>query len=237
MLFAAPRATHRSAIARPIASAPFHLAQPLETAAIRCVAVIRIETLMPSFEKVARNGSYLKDRALIARILFSLLAIALVSPTQAEDISREYRIKAAYLYNLGKFITWPNENEIPKDAPITICIYGYNPFERYLDKLQERQIRGRPISVRYLGENDAVDGCQLLFISQLNTLRPKLLSAPPPYPPILTISDDQDFLNHGGHVSLVANNNNVQLDIDLTRAKQTGFNVSASLLEIAHRIQ
>lgn len=174
---------------------------------------------------------------LIARILFSLLALALVSRVQADEISREYRIKAAYLYNLGKFIIWPNENEMPKDAPITICVYGYNPFERYLDKLQERQIRGRSISVRYLAEQDAVESCQLLFVSKLNTSRPKLLSAPPPYPPILTISDDQDFLNQGGHVSLVTANNNVQLDIDLTRAKQTGFNVSASLLEIAHRIQ
>ncbi|MFT3931329.1 MAG: YfiR family protein [Spongiibacteraceae bacterium] len=192
---------------------------------------------MRSFEKIARNGSFLKDRMRVASILFSLLALVLASRTHAEEISREYRIKAAYLYNLGKFIIWPNENEMPKDAPITICIYGYNPFDRYLDKLQERQIRGKPISVRYLGENDAIDSCQLLFISQLNTSRPKLLSAPPPYPPILTISDDQDFLNHGGHVSLVAANNNVQLDIDLTRAKQTGFNVSASLLEIAHRIQ
>lgn len=192
---------------------------------------------MRSFETIGRKGPYLKGRILAARILFSLLAVALVSRAQADEISREYRIKAAYLYNLGKFIIWPNENDMPKDAPITLCVYGYNPFERYLDKLQERQIRGRSIAVRYLSEHDAIESCQLLFISQLNTTRPKLLSAPPPYPPILTISDDQDFLNQGGHVSLVAANNNVQLDIDLTRAKQTGFNVSASLLEIAHRIQ
>lgn len=178
-----------------------------------------------------RNG-------LIARTLFSLLALmGVISHAIADDLSREYRIKAAYLYNLGKFIIWPNEGEMPKEAPITLCVYGYNPFENYLDKLQERQIRGRAISVRYIGEQDAVDSCQLLFISQLNTSRPKLLTAPPPYPPILTVSDDQDFLNHGGHVSLVAASNNVQLDINLTRAKQTGFNVSASLLEIAHRIQ
>lgn len=177
-------------------------------------------------------------KGFIARILLSLLAVAAFAMRAgADDLSREYRIKAAYLYNLGKFINWPNENEMPKDAPITLCVYGYNPFDSYLDKLQERQIRGRAIAVRYLTEQDPVESCQLLFISRLNTSQPKVLNAPAPYPPILTVSDDQDFLNRGGHVSLVTVNNNIQLDINLTRAKQTGFSVSANLLEIAHRIQ
>lgn len=223
MLSAVPCAYFRYPTERPTVLAFFYLTRPLDSAEIRSVADVRTEILM-------RNG-------IVARILFLLFAVALDSQAHADEISREYRIKAAYLYNLGKFIIWPNESDMPKDAPITLCVYGYNPFERYLDKLQERQIRGRSIAVRYLGEHDAIDNCQLLFISQLNTSRPKLLSAPPPYPPILTVSDDQDFLNQGGHVSLVTANNNVQLDINLTRAKQTGFNVSASLLEIAHRIQ
>jgi hypothetical protein len=103
--------------------------------------------------------------------------------------------------------------------------------------LRERQIRGRAIAVRYIGDNDAVESCQLLFISQFNKAQPKLLAAPPPYPPILTVSDERDFLDHGGQVSLVTVSNNIQLDINLTRAKQAGFSVSANLLEIAHRIQ
>lgn len=178
-----------------------------------------------------RNG-------LIARILLSLLAMStLSSHALTDDLSREYRIKAAYLYNLGKFITWPNENDMAKDAAITLCVYGYNPFDNYLDKLQEKQIRGRAIAVRYLGEHDPVDSCQLIFISHRNKTLPKLLAAPPPYPPILTVSDDRDFLNRGGQVSLVTASNNIQLDINLTRAKQAGFSVSANLLEIAHRIQ
>lgn len=175
---------------------------------------------------------------LITRILLSTMALVSLDARGAtDDLSREYRIKAAYLYNLSKFITWPNEENMAKDAPITLCVYGYNPFETYLEKLQDRQIRGRAIAVRYVGEHDSVDGCQLLFISQHNTTEPKLLNAPPPYPPILTVSDDQDFLSRGGVVTLITVSNNVQLDINLTRAKAAGFSVSANLLEIAHRIQ
>ena len=175
--------------------------------------------------------------SLLLRALSPLLALLIVLPARSEDLSREYRIKAAYLYNLSKFIVWPGEDTLPKEVPIKICVYGYNPFDNYLDKLRERPVRGRMIAIRYVQERESIDDCQMLFVSQHNTATPKLLNAAPPYPPILTVSDDEDFLTRGGLVSLVTVNNNVQLDINLTRAKQTGFSVSANLLEIAHRIQ
>ena len=175
--------------------------------------------------------------SLLLRAFSPLLALLMAMPACGEDLSREYRIKAAYLYNLSKFIVWPGEETLPKDVPITICVYGYNPFDNYLDKLRERPVRGRMIAIRYVQERESTDDCQMLFVSQHNTATPKLLNAAPPYPPILTVSDDEDFLTRGGLVSLVTVSNNVQLDINLTRAKQTGFSVSANLLEIAHRIQ
>jgi len=171
------------------------------------------------------------------RLFILLIGVGLGTTARGEEISREYRIKAAYLYNLSKFITWPNEATISQETPITLCVYGYNPFDKYLDKLRERPVKGRTISVRHIAENQPMDDCQLLFISQHNAAGPKMLAAPAPFPPILTVSDDPDFLMRGGMVALITVNNNVQLDINLTRAKQAGFTFSASLLEVAHRIQ
>lgn len=171
------------------------------------------------------------------RALSPLLALLIIMPARSEDLSREYRIKAAYLFNLSKFIIWPDETSHPADEPITICVYGYNPFENYLEKLEGRLVRQRPIAIRYVDEKASTDECQMLFISQHNAGMPKLLAAKPPYPPILTVSDDEDFLSRGGIVSMVTVNNSIQLDINLTRAKQAGFSISANLLEVAHRIQ
>lgn len=182
-----------------------------------------------------RKGLRARIASLLVAGLLLMLSAALASA--GDDLSREYRIKAAYLYNLSKFITWPDEESQGKDVPITLCVYGYNPFENYLEKLREHPVKGRSIAIRYVDEHQSVDNCQLLFISQHNTTAPKLLSAQPPYPPVLTVSDDQDFLARGGLVSLITVSNSVQLDINLTRAKQAGFSFSANLLEIAHRIQ
>jgi hypothetical protein len=172
------------------------------------------------------------------RIGIALLALFAVLPLRAEELSREYRIKAAYLYNLTKFINWPDEKAWPADAPITICIYGFNPFDTYLEKLSERTAKNRRIALHYLAANSssATASCQILFISQYNTLQPDVLKTPAPSQPILTVGDDPDFIAHNGLIGLVAVGNNVQLDVHLSRARQAGFTVSANLLEIAHKV-
>ncbi len=172
------------------------------------------------------------------RIGIALLALLAVTPARSEELSREYRIKAAFLYNLTKFITWPNEKAWAADAPITICVYGFNPFDTYLEKLSERTAKNRRIAVRYLSANtgSVIDICQVVFVSQYNTAQPELLKTPILSQPVLTVGDDPDFIPHNGLIGLVAVGNNVQLDIDLTRARQAGFMVSANLLEIAHKI-
>lgn len=174
----------------------------------------------------------------IWRTGIALLTLLAVLPAHAEELSREHRIKAAYLYNLTKFITWPDEKSWAANMPITICVFGFNPFDTYLEKLGERTAKNRRIALRYLVADtaSALDKCQILFVSQYNTVQPDLLKTPVPSQPILTVGDDPDFIAHNGLIGLVAVGNNVQLDIHLTRARQAGFSVSANLLEIAHEV-
>lgn len=163
-----------------------------------------------------------------------MLVLATTSAT-ALEVSREYRIKAAYLYNLLRFITWPDDGRAPGD-PITICVYGFNPFDRYLDQLEQRRVDDRPISVQYIGERRKLAGCDMVFISQYNTTEPELLQAENPIPPILTVGDGDNFVRRGGMVGLVTVGNNIQLDVNRTRGRAAGFQFSANLLEVARTV-
>lgn len=178
-----------------------------------------------------------------ARKLAAALAAALAlhgpgSAAQAPEPAREYKIKAAYLYNLSKFIEWPEEKGQEAETAFTICVYGRNPFADSLEKLREHKVKGRSIVIHYVAENQSIDGCKLVFLSRENTGPvPKALTGNGGNAPILSVSDDKNFLANGGLISLVTENDNVVLDINLTRAKQIGFNISANLLEIAHKVQ
>jgi hypothetical protein len=173
----------------------------------------------------------------------AVLAVAIALPgtivsAQTEEPAREYKIKAAYLFNLSKFIEWPDEKSQDAETPFTICVYGRNPFGDSLEKLREHKVKGRSIVIHYVAENQAIDSCRLVFLPRDNTAAvPKALSSAGGNAPILSVSDDQNFLANGGLISLVTENNTVLLDINLTRAKQIGFNISANLLEIAHKVQ
>jgi hypothetical protein len=186
-------------------------------------------------------AAWLKPGRARRSVVALALAIALpgtLASAQSEEPAREYKIKAAYLFNLSKFIEWPEEKSQDAETPFTICVYGHNPFGDSLEKLREHKVKGRSIAIHYVAENQPVDSCKLVFLSRDNTAAvPKALSNAGGNAPILSVSDDKNFLASGGLISLVTENNTVLLDINLTRAKQIGFNISANLLEIAHKVQ
>lgn len=176
-------------------------------------------------------------RRVVAMIL-ALAALPAGISVQADEPAREYKIKAAYLFNLSKFIEWPEEKSQDAEMPFTICVYGHNPFGQSLEKLREHKVKGRNIAIDYVPENQPIEHCRLVFLSRDNPAPiPRVLTNGGGNAAILSVSDDKNFLAGGGLISLVTENDTVLLDINLTRAKQIGFNISANLLEIAHKVQ
>src|SRR5690348_2325090 len=46
------------------------------------------------------------------------------------DRPSEYQVKAAYLYNFGKFVTWPDAGVA---SEFDVCVLGADPFGTLLD--------------------------------------------------------------------------------------------------------
>ncbi len=171
-----------------------------------------------------------KPSTLISRYLCLLAFIAAPALANEDIVSREYKIKAAYLYNLIKFVNWPVTEQL-SNTTTNICLYGDNPFDGHLDKLSTRKAKGRNIQVSYLKANQDQSSCHILFISSSSSANTTLLTQEHPY--LLTVGEDNQFLDNGGLISLVVANNNVQLQINLTKAKMLDFEISGNLLEIA----
>ncbi|WP_205847964.1 YfiR family protein [Anaerohalosphaera lusitana] len=71
------------------------------------------------------------------------------------EVSREYKLKAAFIYNFTKFITWPDKafqdgtssTGRQKDAPIVIGIIGKSPFGDAFKPITEKKVRGREVKI------------------------------------------------------------------------------------------
>ncbi|MCP3907205.1 MAG: YfiR family protein, partial [Oceanicoccus sp.] len=112
-----------------------------------------------------------------------------------------------------------------------ICVYRANPFDGHLNKLSSRKAKGREITINYLKTDDDRSNCHILFIPNAHADEIQLIEQSDQS--ILTVGENQSFLTDGGLISLVVANNNVQFQINLTKAKQLGFEISGNLLEIA----
>lgn len=158
----------------------------------------------------------------------------------------ESEIKAFYLYNFIKFVTWPDE---PTTADIKICIAGDNPFSAMTEKLSSREVRNRQITVQsenlsssnYSGTSseDSADysGCSVLFLGASEANFYTELLDDLGNSSVLTISDIDGFVDNGGMIGFIKVGNVVRFDINLKKARQAELNMSAKLLELANRVE
>lgn len=142
-------------------------------------------------------------------------------------------VKAVFLYNFSKFVTWPNTT--PTNGSFVIGILGSNPFGNYLEQVVEGEtVDGQKIDVQYYNDASEVKNCQILFITKPNAADiAKTLAGRT----ILTVGDGEEFAKSGGIIRFFVENNKIRLRINQRHAKAAGLQISSKLLRIADVIE
>src|SRR5207244_3549829 len=100
-----------------------------------------------------------------------LLAGALESLAQTEP-SREYQVKAVFLFNFAQFVDWPTQAFAQAQTPLVIGVLGEDPFGAYLDEtVRGEKANRRPLSVQRYRQVAEIKTCHVLFISRSETDR------------------------------------------------------------------
>ncbi len=99
-------------------------------------------------------------RSRLMSLVFLVVALPLavccvgLSPLTAQDdeemgASREYRIKAAYLYQFGRYVEWPAKSFPTPQSPFVIGVMKEDPIAADLEQIARiKKIQDRPIQVR-----------------------------------------------------------------------------------------
>ena len=156
-----------------------------------------------------------------------LLAVAAHSRPAAQDVSKEYRVKAAFLYNFVKYVEWPAP---AATGPIVVCVAGRNPFGTLLaDIIRGETVAGRPLAARVILEPEP--GCHVLFVPSGANAPAYLKSARGT--PTLTVGEADDFIEQGGLVRFYLDNGTVRFEINRETADRSGLRISSRLLQLA----
>jgi hypothetical protein len=163
-----------------------------------------------------------------------VVAASLALPCYADAPTREYIVKAAFIYNFTQFIEWPDSAFDSKDAPFVIATFGDDPFNGALDQtMSGKSAASRSIVVKHFGSVDDVQSCQLLFVPATQDSNLKALSDKLNNKPILTVGESDAFIEAGGDIRFYLDGNRIRFEIDPSPIETDGLKVSAKLMKLA----
>lgn len=146
------------------------------------------------------------------------------------------QVEAAYLYNFGKFVTWPPDRTSEADQ-FQICVLGKDPFGSVLDSTVEgERIGGRQIAIQRITRVQQAAPCNILFVSTSEeaNLHPVLDEANRLH--ILTVSDVKHFAQRGGVIGLSVQEERVRFEVNRKAAERSHLQLSSELLKVAIKV-
>jgi hypothetical protein len=150
---------------------------------------------------------------------------------QAQQLS-EYQVKAAYLYNFGKFVEWPSG--AAGGSQVSICVLGQDPFGPALDAvLAGERIQGKSVVLRRIAKAQEAMECGILFISSSEDRRLSDVLSTVEHVAVLTVSDIPEFSRRGGMIQFVLEGKRVRFEVNLASAQNAGLTLSSELLKVA----
>ncbi len=147
----------------------------------------------------------------------------------------EYELKAAYLFNFGKFVEWPNEAFKKPSNPFIIGIYGNEPFSEVLQQIiQNKTIQNRPVIIINVSNFEEAATCNILYVSKINKLQLNELLQAINNKPILTVGDNiEDFCQTGGIINFTSQYSQKRFEINNKASARALLVISSKLLALS----
>lgn len=166
-----------------------------------------------------------------------LLGFPGVGVNAATAPTRAAHAKAAALSNVIAFTEWPKSAFATEDAPLVLGVVGQGSVTALLEQyLANEAWLGRRITLRHVGSSSEAHSCHVIFVTDLEHARWKVLAPAIAGRPILTVSDAAGFAQQGGIVEFVLDRDKVQLKVNLGVAREAGLTISSKVLRIAQII-
>jgi hypothetical protein len=163
-----------------------------------------------------------------------LLLAFCASALPGEVVSREYQLKAVYIYHFTEFVDWPKTAFSTPDSPIVIGVLGPDPFAGHLEQaIRDERVRNRRLIIQRYQRVQEVENCHLLFISASENARLEGILAELKGRSILTVGETEDFALRGGMIQFIKVENRIRFRVNLGAARAAKIQISSKILRSA----
>ena len=141
----------------------------------------------------------------------------------------ERAVRAAYLFNLTKYVSWPQELR-----ELKICSLADQRTGLQLKQLLEgKTSEGRAVHVVLDPSQIEQRQCAILYLDGTPPDRAAPVLQDIDKAPVLTVGDDAIFARQGGMVGLVRAEDQIQLVVNMAALRSAGIRMSSRLLDLA----
>jgi hypothetical protein len=146
----------------------------------------------------------------------------------------EEQIKAAFIVNFPKYVEWSPSAFPSTNSPVIIATLGEGKVVAELQKMiVSRTVNGRSIVLKSCSDETLAAGFHILFVSsggqqQWNDWAARLDGAS-----VLTVGENEGFLENRGMIHLARRDRKVSLEINLNATTRARLKLSSKLLSVA----
>jgi hypothetical protein len=181
-----------------------------------------------------RAMRYFRRNFFCARFIIAVVLMIGSCLASAQTPSREYQLKAAFLFNFTRFVEWPPSSLPADETPLVIGILGANPFGSFLEELVSgEKVNGHPVIITQYKNTDDIKKCHILFINLSDPKKQGEAIADLRAKSILMVSDNASFLGNGGMIRLFTKDNKIKMEVNVEASKAAGLIISSKLLRLA----
>ena len=166
-----------------------------------------------------------------------LIALVFISlPVTANEDSRAYMIKAAFIYNFTKFVVWPQQDSSSDAKSFNVCLLGDDRLTAAANTIQGKSVQEKVLQIKTISNAGENGQCEIIFlaISEAEQLQQALEILKGTR--VLSVGCSNDFVDMGGIIGLFVENNKVRFDINSLAADDNGLKINSRLLELANRV-
>jgi hypothetical protein len=141
----------------------------------------------------------------------------------------ERAVRAAYLFTLTKYVSWPS-----RQGELKICSKVNASVGTDLKQILDGKVsEGRTVHVVLNPTGVEQRQCAILYLGSVPPAKVVIALRELGNAPVLTVGDDAAFVRRGGMVGLVRTEDQIQLHVNLSALGAAGIQMSSRLLSIA----
>ena len=153
--------------------------------------------------------------------------------TDNKDIPE--RIVASYVYNVARFVSWPQRAFNFSVSPFIIGIYKNKAFGSHLAiTLREKKIQDRNWKVEVFNNPSEIRNCHLIFFTDIQVIDIDQVIQHIKHKPVLTVAYNvNNFCQSGGIINITGKIPNLGFEINKQAMMSANLEISKELLDLA----